>query len=80
MNYRWGLRPLGARPEAPRWSNYATHHRWSNDEVEEWMRDKRTVNTLCGRTLLQYAESRNDGSHCEICRRISDELLTGSLR
>lgn len=59
--------------------SYESRRRWNTTEIEAFLEDKGTVNTLCGRKLLDYAASREDASHCEICRRIAAEMLTEAV-
>ena len=57
--------------------SYESRRRWNNDEVEAWMKEKGTVNTLCGLTLLDHAADPT-GAHCSTCRRIAAGLIEES--
>ena len=84
------LGPLGPIPAARRRladfgvlprevQSYESRRQWNTNEIEAWIKDKGTTNTLCGLTLLDFARSREDACHCPVCRRISNELLEEAI-
>ena len=62
----------------PREPEIRPRSRWHPAEIEEWMKAKQTVNTLCGLTCPGNGSADPTGAHCSTCRRIAAGLIEES--